>query len=357
MHENDPKVDISETESPVDLAAVQRICGEMDELLALPEKRMGEYYRHCFVKLDPLVRGVLVGWFRPYGLDEESLPINFHDASKTFYELGRSIGCYTMGDPNERQRALMGRYRRKIKGLYEVYRSEENKLKALKKAVVAEQDDRWKKIDMQIDSCDDKTQSVIEYERCKRICTRGRSGFHFSARRSPLPFTFCGYADTDRPWCGVAFSVNRDCFFDRVPELYYLDGDYAYASWSSPFPAGLQEGRVAYEREDDTRLGMLTWLCNRIEKYSSGLADVHIRCQRETDASGNSARRMLMICFRLDSGAIKDTVLMSRKGEVPTSELGGYVFVLPRVGEFNIELGEMVDGRRVPLHFDDFCMK
>ena len=60
--------------------------------------------------------------------------------------------------------------------------------------------------------------------------------------------------------------------------------------------------------------------------------------------------------FHLDPKRIRETVLLSGKA-VETDRLGGYVFVLPRAGEFFCELGEIVDGKRVPLHIDDFCMK
>ena len=43
--------------------------------------------------------------------------------------------------------------------------------------------------------------------------------------------------------------------------------------------------------------------------------------------------------------------------EVPASETGGYVLVLPKVGEFWCELGEILNGKRVPLLFDDYCIK
>lgn len=35
----------------------------------------------------------------------------------------------------------------------------------------------------------------------------------------------------------------------------------------------------------------------------------------------------------------------------------GYVLVIPQVGEFNVELGEIIDGERIPLRYDSFCMK
>lgn len=42
---------------------------------------------------------------------------------------------------------------------------------------------------------------------------------------------------------------------------------------------------------------------------------------------------------------------------ISASETGGYVLVIPQVGEFNVELGEIIDGERIPLHYDSFCMK
>lgn len=98
-----------------------------------------------------------------------------------------------------------------------------------------------------------------------------------------------------------------------------------------------------------------------IERYSSELTDVKI-CEIEEPERFRfrgieySPTRLTVIQFRLDSSKIKDTVELSEEN-IPSSELGDYVFILPRADEFYIELGEMLDGERIPLHYDDFCMK
>ena len=98
-----------------------------------------------------------------------------------------------------------------------------------------------------------------------------------------------------------------------------------------------------------------------IEHFSSGLTDVRI-CEKEEHedfmfrGSVHHPTRVTTIQFRLHSSKIKDTVEISNK-PVSTSEIGEYIFVLPKAGEFYIEPGEILDGKLVPLHFDDFCMK
>lgn len=172
---------------------------------------------------------------------------------------------------------------------------------------------------------------LVGYEVGKAGLSQGHSGFHGFGVNPMVPFQACGWADYDDPnWegaQGVGFRINRQCFGGRDALLYYFDDDR--------FPA-----------EDQTE-----WILSVIRQCSSGIACV--RVDSVVDGKGFAHRAIL---FRLDAGAIRKTVSLSGQ-EVATEVLGGYVFVLPRAGEFYCQLGEIVDGRAVPLHIDDFCMK
>lgn len=63
-----------------------------------------------------------------------------------------------------------------------------------------------------------------------------------------------------------------------------------------------------------------------------------------------------VMVFELDTAAVKPYVTLSNK-QVSTSELGEYIFALPRCGEFFCDLGEIRDGELIHLHRDNYCMK
>ncbi|MBQ2957489.1 MAG: hypothetical protein IJE08_13645 [Clostridia bacterium] len=178
-----------------------------------------------------------------------------------------------------------------------------------------------------------KTQAMIGYEQARLGHSRGRSGFHgLGVPRLPLPFTVLGWADYIHPsWGadqGIAFRIEKDCFCDDRPLLYYLDDDN--------FP------------KKDFPLSL-------IETYSSGIADIHterIVCRHHL----NGVAERTVLLFTLDPARIRPTIRLSGK-DISTDETGGYVFVLPRCGEFYCQLGERKNGEMIPLHIDDFCMK
>ena len=188
------------------------------------------------------------------------------------------------------------------------------------------------------------SDAVKLYEECRKNPSSGMSGFHgFGFGSSyPLPFSVCGWATFDGIWGGVAFRINKDCFGGRDAVLYYMDDDF-------------------FGNLPDHKMEWLRKIRDGIERYSSGLTAIKI-CEK-TELNDFSFRghnyyptRVTTIQFRLDSSKIKDTVEISTK-PVPTSEIGEYIFVLPKAGEFYIELGEILDDERVPLRYDDFCMK
>lgn len=178
-------------------------------------------------------------------------------------------------------------------------------------------------------------QCLVAWEIAKRGASQGRSGFHHGPGSIPFPFSACGWASYQDPrWGameGVAFRIKKDCFGDRKPLLYYLDDD----------------GWPCAERENiDLAL---------IQRYSSGISGVRVEQRRCKDWNGDEKEQRVVL-FELEPAAIKETVELQGYA-VSTKEVGEYVFVLPRCGEFYCVLGEILDGKMIPLHKDDFCMK
>ena len=123
----------------------------------------------------------------------------------------------------------------------------------------------------------------------------------------------------------MAFRITKESFSGRDPLLYYCDDD-------------------GFPWNDDKRLEI-------INELSSGIADVRVE-----NIGTRKNREGRAVVFRLSEKNIRKYISLSGK-QVDTAELGGYVFMLPRAGEFFCELGEIIDGKPVPLHIDDFCMK
>lgn len=205
-----------------------------------------------------------------------------------------------------------------------------------------EQDAQWKKYGEHFSELPESMRPVVYYEYCKLLPQRSASGLHELSVSHYAPISFCGWADYGRAFPGVGFRINRDCFAGRGAELYYMDDDMlsgAYV-WKEPF---LEE------------------MLGNIISSSSGLTNVHMHqedakgeftfCGRRRDASCITSLR-----FHLDASSIKETLSFNRE-KISSAKFGGYVFVLPRTGEFFCELGEIVDGERIPLLFDDYCMK
>lgn len=189
-------------------------------------------------------------------------------------------------------------------------------------------------------SCTDFRAKALEgYQAAKNGDSRGMSGFHFSRRAMPFPFSMCGWADYVEPdWGntqGVGFRIEKECFDGREPLLYYFDDD--------GFPADRDEKRLKQSIQ-------------LILQYSSGIADVRVEQRMCRRLFSQTAEEHSVLVFRLDPAAVKESISLSGK-PVSTDQLGGYVFVLPRCGEFSCQLGEIIDDEMLPLHHDNFCMK
>lgn len=168
------------------------------------------------------------------------------------------------------------------------------------------------------------------YELARLGYSTGKSGFHdamVSCGDLPSPFGFCGWAGDHSNYVGMC--IEKRCFCGSDVQLYYFDDD----NWPN--------------FGDETALSL-------IRQYSSGLTDVHHE-KRIVNVFGKMAERTLTV-FSLSADAIRETVMLGSE-EMPSAAIGGYLFVLPRCGEFRCELGEIKNGELIPLHRDDYCMK
>lgn len=166
-------------------------------------------------------------------------------------------------------------------------------------------------------------RAVLGYDMAAAGESKGTSGFHFPGGGKPFfPFEFCGWADL-----GAAFMINLDCFEGRNVKLYLTIDGWARGG----------ERKAA-----------------QIEKLSSGIADVQV-IEKEADPeapSGKGSRRLSWFQLQLDRKAVKP--MIPSLGGRSTGPMGGYVFVLSQVGESNIEFGEILEGKSVTSHQNDF---
>lgn len=138
------------------------------------------------------------------------------------------------------------------------------------------------------------------------------------------PFWSHGWAQTE-PVPGVAFGIGRACFAGRDPLLFY--------AYDMRVPAGLP----LEEAETDGPAWMAR-LYETIEGYSSGIRLEGLRGR--------------VIRFRLEEKNVRKLEILISSQEQPD-----YVFTWPGAGEFSCTLGEIVDGKMIPLYLDDFIMK
>ena len=116
------------------------------------------------------------------------------------------------------------------------------------------------------------------------------------------------------------------------------------------------------------------WLAKAVPLLPAPLAQKYIRLKR-VKVNGRGSRRDV----RLEEGDVLQLYINDEFFDRPTPENAflslyqpkldilydgvakkaqpDYVFTWPGAGEFWCTLGEVVDGRLVPMHRDDFCMK
>lgn len=163
----------------------------------------------------------------------------------------------------------------------------------------------------------------------QRYCWDGLLGRGFIK----VPFKFCGWAGEHND-IGPAYQICKICLGDVQHELFYTDDD------------------IKDDQEAAIRLACL------ILQESSGLADFHIsRVEYEAGTSPERQESKWVISFKLDETAIKDEVIVNGRA-LHKNESGGYVFILPKAGEFGCMFGELVNGAAtLTLAEHLFCMK
>ena len=292
-----------------------------------PKATYKEYWR----TLHPLVQAChlsRVGWEH-----EKELSFTASDGYNVFYCWENSVDTYM----TDHQKELMGQYDSIRECLLQQKKEAEQRFAQIEGEFEEKRKQAWQDYWAHYETLSPQMQALVAWELARRGASQGMSGFHGMAPGLPFPFHACGWSTCQDPrwksgetW-GAAFRVNRDCFGDRKPLLYYLDGD----NW--PWAEGTS-----------TDLEI-------IRQYSSGITGVHVENRWCKSWDGKEGSRQVVL-FELDPAAVKKSVRLSGK-DVPTADVGEYIFVLPRAGEFNCLLGEVRDGELIPLHHDSFCMK
>lgn len=303
----------------------------LDAIAAIsPEAEKAAYWK----TLHPLVQAM---W--KYLVDcgqSTELPIEPSDASSVFYRWGYPSHLGTLGI-SPLQEELMQKYDHCKEELWQQYKAAEAHFRQLEDESNRKREQAWQRYWKHYQTLPAQLQSLVAWELAKRGASWGRSGFHGDIFQPdiPFPFSMCGWATYQDPrwhhgdaW-GVAFRINKNCFGGRKPLLYYMDDD----NW----PEVLMDELL-------------------ILQNSSGITGVRTEQRRCPGLWSKEEKEHRVVLFELDPTAIQETVGLGGS-QVPTREVGEYIFVLPRAGEFNCRLGEIRDGEMIPLHNDDFCMK
>lgn len=344
---------------PLSLESFRR---QLSELQASYDDRLFTYFENRFLELFSFVASHFVYERKQFTALESRLLIGKDDAEAVLdYFLNQYLHCLPAAHGHlpkelydrsvkrciktktesfqkltEYQRGLVLIYIPYAKEVIDQFKTEQYQLEAIKEEVANDMVQLRKELDDYL-----VRQSKDSLLKNDPVPTQGMSGFNFPNHSKPsaLPFSFCGYADTHSPWFGVAFRINKDCFDGRDPLLYYADDDLIGNK-----PENLQK------------------FIDNIALYSSGLKEVKVvtKVVYGKDLPSSCLHKFTFIPtirFRLDPAKIKKTISVDGGKIIHTADLGGYFLVIPKVGEFDIELGEIINGKRVPLHRNGFCMK
>ena len=137
---------------------------------------------------------------------------------------------------------------------------------------------------------------------------------------------------------GPCFRIEAECFLGRKHLLYYTDDDLRAETPNDEKEAG----RLAAD----------------IALYSSGLADIRVEAMPIPGSDLSTPIRYLIL-FRLDPTAVRPEVIVNGES-LSLTDTGGYILVLPKAGEFQCDMGELVQSdplALLPLYRDSFCMK
>ncbi len=155
--------------------------------------------------------------------------------------------------------------------------------------------------------------------------------FYCPERRDfKIPFMFYGWAGAYND-LGPAYKINTECFAE-IDELFYSDDDIA----------------------DDR--GEAEHLAREIARESSGIAQVRVERLVKFQMTYERINERWGIVFVMDKNAVKESVCIGSR-PVTKDESGGFLFILPKVGEFNCILGHRNEDGCFALSKDIYCMK
>jgi hypothetical protein len=222
----------------------------------------------------------------------------------------------------------------------------EDELKMMCEAMVSGMDSDLREYMEHYEGLDRTSQARIGYAYAAlRYCgpEYGGSGSRYASpkRTQPdAPFQFCGWGGHHNE-VGPCFKIDPRCFLGREHLLFYSDQDMCCEGGNS------EKEAKAFAEE--------------VARRSSGLTDVRVAVMPRSchDQPNEGDNPYYCVLFRLDCAAVKPAVIMNGR-DVPVGETEGYVQVLPRVGEYWCDLGEIPNGdlrKSIPLYKDSFDMK
>ncbi len=296
-----------------------------ERIAAIPGEKMKAYLEQEFKKL-PLLTQAMLEFKIPRDFQPVSLEIDNYIANRIFYSLG-----YPARNYGGNCSALAARYGENHQEAWRLYQEHEKRIEAVKKEGEDAKKAAFEEYMEHYRTLTEEQIPIANYAMARQEPPGSTSGFHFRPA-SPFvwPFGFYSWAAT-KPVPGAAFSIGRACFAGRDPLLFYFLNNYQKIPRGTPLEkAGSQTGD--------------SWLPKvylSIEGYSSGI---------RTEGFWGG-----IILFRLDEKKIRKLdIFYSRPKEEKQED---YIFTWPGAGEFSCMLGEVVDGRLIPLYLDDFVMK
>ncbi len=148
-----------------------------------------------------------------------------------------------------------------------------------------------------------------------------------------LPLRFIGWGGEHNE-IGPAYEIDRSCYTGAAPQLFYTDDDI---------------------REDPDATATLA---RYIGQASSGITEVQAaRIMQLRTMNGDISTAHWCVTFRLANTARKEIAV---NGKAVSPEVDKAVFLLPKAGEFDCVLGEIVNGEpdnAFVLARHSYCMK
>lgn len=147
------------------------------------------------------------------------------------------------------------------------------------------------------------------------------------------PLRFMGWAGR-RNNIGPAYRILPEALFEEgKAEIFYTDSD-------------IEKNREAVSE-----------LAVDIVSQSSGIASARVETMENVLFEQVETEPVWGVVLTLDQSAVKESIYVNGKLMGP-EETGGYVFVLPKAGEFSCRLGQLTGkGHYITLAKDLYCMK